>query len=187
MNIEGNCDASWANCEDYASISGWLFKVGGNLISWSSKKQSVIALSTAESEYMAAGSATQEAIWLKGLMEELKLFDVSKTISIYEDNEGCIALSKNPQDHKRTRHIQVKYHFLRSHVQDKTIAFPYIPTKDQLADMLTKGLTGPMLKNFATLLGYETSQPGEVSKYAASVSSLSMHMALNVIMSIRGC
>jgi hypothetical protein len=141
--LSGYVDASWGNNEDYSSISGYSFFLGKSLISWSSKKQSVPALSSTEAEYVAVTSSVQEALWAKSLLEELGY--QQETIPIYEDNEACINLSKNPQEYKRTRHIQVKYHFIRNHVKDDTVQLKYIPTAEQKADMFTKGLNGPQL------------------------------------------
>ena len=91
------------------------FLFGGNLVSWSSKKQSIIPLSSSESEYVAATHAAQKALWFQQLLEKLGMRQ--KTVNIYEDNQGCIALTKNPQENKRTRHIQIKYHFIRNQVK----------------------------------------------------------------------
>jgi hypothetical protein len=147
----GYCDASWANLEDYASISGYAFLYGNGLVSWSSKKQPVIALSSTEAEYIAGGAATQEALWLRNVLEEIGF--AQDCTSMMEDNEGCLNLTKNPQDINRTRHIQVKYHFLRDHVKKGEIVFNPCRTHDQLADLLTKGLNGVALKTNPSRLG----------------------------------
>ena len=149
--IRGYCDSSWANNEDYSSISGFLFLMGNSLICWSSKKQPVIALSSTEAEYVAVSSATQEALWLKSLMKELGFNQ--GCINIYEDNEACINLSKNPQEFKRTRHIQVKYHFIRFHVKNNNVKLVYCPTQKQLSDFLTKGVTGTHLNESLRQIG----------------------------------
>ena len=91
-----------------------MFLLGGAAITWSSKKQNSVALSTVEAEYMALSVATQEAIWLRQL-EELGMKDAGPTL-IYEDNQGAISMAKNPVFHKRTKHIQIRYHFVREAV-----------------------------------------------------------------------
>lgn len=149
--LEGFCDASWANNEDYSSISGFAYLFGGSLISWSSKKQPIIALSSTEAEYVAATSAAQEALWFQTLLSELSYSQ--QTIMIHEDNEACINLSKNPQEFKRTRHIQVKYHFIRTLVKANKIKLIYCNTKSQLADMFTKGINAPRLVELSSKLG----------------------------------
>jgi hypothetical protein len=148
--LTGYVDASYANCEDYSSISGYVTLLGSNILSWQSGKQRLVALSSAESEYMALTPAIQEVLWLKDLLQELKLDQ--KDIKLYEDNQACIALAKNPQDHRRTRHIQVKYHFCRQHIEDKQVELIYCPTKSQLADVFTKGFSGPQMLNHRTNL-----------------------------------
>jgi len=147
----GYCDASWGNNEDYSSISGFAFLFGKSLVSWSSKKQPVIALSSTEAEYVTVTSGAQEALWFNELLKELGY--PQETVVIYEDNEACINLSKNPQEYKRTRHIQVKYHFIRSLVQQNKIKLEYCNTKKQLADIFTKGTNGPRLKEICSQLG----------------------------------
>ena len=149
--IEGYCDASWANNEDYSSISGFAFTFGKSLISWSSRKQPVIALSSTEAEYVSVTSGAQEALWFSNLLNELGLNQ--HTVTIHEDNEACINLTKNPQEYKRTRHIQVKYHFIRSLVKAGKIALKYCNTKVQLADIFTKGVNAPRLKEICSKLG----------------------------------
>jgi len=151
VELTGYCDASWANLEDYKSISGYAFKIGNCLVSWSSKKQQSVSLSSTESEYISATSAAQECLWLKHLLDEIGF--PQGCVKIFEDNQGCIALTKNPQDVKRTRHIQLRYHFIRDLVKARALEFPYIQTKRQLADMFTKGLPGNQLQHLATALG----------------------------------
>ena len=81
-------------------------------ISWRSKKQSTVALSSTEAEYMALTEAAQEAIWLKAFLHELGAMNSDEAVKIYEDNQGSIALAKNPKFHKRTKHIDIRYHFV---------------------------------------------------------------------------
>jgi hypothetical protein len=96
-----------------------------------------------ESEYMAACAAAQEAIWLRSLLKDLDLLDQDKPMILREDNQACIAFSMNPGDYKKSKHIDVKYHFVRERVASKEIVLEYIDTKEQLADILTKALDGP--------------------------------------------
>ena len=163
--LEGYVDASWANNEDYSSISGFAFLFGNSLISWSSRKQPVIALSSTEAEYVSVTSGAQEALWFKALLKELG--HTQETVILHEDNEACINLSKNPQEYKRTRHIQVKYHFIRSLVKSSQIMLQYCNTKSQLADMFTKGVNGPKLKEICSKLGLvDNSKQKRELKYA---------------------
>ena len=127
-------------------------------MSWSSKKQPVIALSSTEAEYVAATGASQEALWFKSMLSEIGI--EQQTVTIHEDNESCIKLANTPQEFKRTRHIQVKYHFIRSLVKEGKIKLEFCPTKDQLADIFTKGVNGPRLKEIHVDLDKVTSMGG---------------------------
>ena len=123
--IIGYSDADWAgDVKDRHSTSGNVFLLGGGAITWSSRKQSSVALSTLEAEHMALSIATQEAIWLRQLQEELGVTESGPTL-IYEDNQGAISMAKNPVFHKRTKHVQIRYHFVCEAVKQRTIALEY--------------------------------------------------------------
>ena len=98
-----------------------------------------VALSTSEAEYMALGLATQEAIWLRRLLNNLHI-STDKATDIVEDNQGAIAMTKNPIGHKRTKHIDIKHHFFRENLQAETITITYCPTDHMVADIFTKPL-----------------------------------------------
>lgn len=152
--LSGYVDASYANEDDYKSRTGYCFLLGDSLITWYSKKQDNYAQSAAEAEYYAAVSAANEAIWLKQLLSEMGLDQ--KTVILHEDNQACIALSKNPQNHKRTKQIQVRYHVIRDYVAKDLIKLIYCPTKEQLADIFTKGVTGPTLRTCLDKLNFRS-------------------------------
>ena len=114
--VIGYSDADWGgDCNDFKSTSGYLFQIGGSAVSWRSKKQSCVALSTAEAEYMALSSTAQEALWLRELNKDLKNPPSGPTI-IFEDNQSAICMLKNPQFHGRSKHINIKFHFIREQV-----------------------------------------------------------------------
>ena len=138
--IIGYSDTDWAgDVKDQRSTSGNVFLLGGAAITWSSRKQSSVALSTVEAEYMALSVATQDAIWLRQLQEELGMEETGPTL-IYEDNQGAISMAKNPVFHKRTKHIQIRYYFVREAVEEGIIALEYCRTSEMLADSFTKAL-----------------------------------------------
>ena len=113
QNFVAYSDADWAgDLDDRKSTSGYLFQICGGAVSWRSKKQSSVALSTAEAEYIALASTAQEAVWLRQLTTELGSGSTEAT-TIYEDNQAAISMSKNPQYHGRAKHISIKYHFIR--------------------------------------------------------------------------
>lgn len=137
----GYADSDYANnVIDRRSTTGYVFKMFDNCcITWSTKKQNSVASSSTEAEYMALFEAVREAKWLKSLAESINL-KVCKTL-IYEDNMGCISIAGNSVNHNRTKHIDVRYHFVRERLEDGTIELKHIDTKNQLADTLTKPLT----------------------------------------------
>lgn len=135
----GYSDADWAgDISDRKSTTGYVFCLSNGPISWSSKKQPTIALSTTEAEYMAMSSAVQEALWLTGLLSELYI--VNYPITIFGDNKGAIDLSRNAKYQARTKHIDVRHHFVRDYVQKNVIKIDQVSTKEMVADMLTKSL-----------------------------------------------
>ncbi len=98
-------------------MSGYMFQISGAAVSWRSKKQSCVALSTAEAEYMALASATQEAVWMRKLLVDLQN-KTEKTTVTFEDNQSAIFMAKNPQYHGCAKHIDIKYHFIRDQIEN---------------------------------------------------------------------
>ena len=133
-------------------------------MSWNSKRQPTVALSTAEAEYMAASQATKEVLWLKQLLGELG-FVQSQPVPIRSDNQGCIALTKNPAYHSRTKHIDIRHHFIRDSVEVGDIELRYCVTDDMTADVLTKALAREKHEKHTAALGLsfpKDSQSGSV-------------------------
>ena len=154
-NIQGMVDSDWGNCPDTSrSTGGWIFTLGGSPISWSSKRQPTVALSSCEAEYMAASEATKEAIWIRNLVREFKLPIFNNlTIPLAIDNNSAMKLSKNPEFHARTKHIAMRHHFIREKVASEEVAVTRVDTKDNLADTLTKGLPRPRLQDLIERMG----------------------------------
>ena len=109
------------------------------MISWSSKKQNSVALSTAEAEYIAAGSCCAQILWIKQQLEDFGI-KLTKT-PIRCDNTSAINLTKNPVQHSRSKHIEIRHHFIRDHVQNSNVILEFVCTDDQLADVFTKLLS----------------------------------------------
>lgn len=150
--IVGFADADWASdIGDRKSVSGYIFKIYGCTVSWCSKKQPTVATSSSEAEYIALSAATSEAIWLRGLLQDLKELN-NEPVTIYEDNRGCIGMANNSES-KRAKHIDIKHHFIRDSVVKGLIKIVSIGTKDQLADIFTKSLDTNTFLNFRTNLG----------------------------------
>jgi hypothetical protein len=137
--LEAFSDADWASQEHRHSISGYVFTIGGGAVSWSSKKQVIVALSTTEAEYIAATHAAKEALWIRMFLAEIAR-PLKKPTTIHLDNISAISITKNDEYHPRTKHIDIRYHFIRHAVQERLLHIDYVPTEDMAADMFTKGL-----------------------------------------------
>ena len=138
-------DADFSGCsETRRSTSGVMVMLADAPIIWTSKRQLSVALSTTEAEFIAASEATKEAVWATGLLTELGY--VTKIPALLIDNLSTVALIENPLFHQRTKHIDVRYKFVREHAAAGRIKPTHVPAANQYADMLTKGLNGPTLK-----------------------------------------
>ncbi|GMF61359.1 unnamed protein product [Phytophthora fragariaefolia] len=154
--LQGYSDADWAgDIESRRSTSGYAFMMNGGCISLRSKKQRAVALSSTEAAYMALTEATQEAIWLKAFLCEIGEMETKSAVKIYEDNQDSIALAKNPEFHKRTKHIDIRYHFVREKVEDSQVVLEYFSTKDMLADLMTKPITAVQFHFLRSKLGVQ--------------------------------
>jgi len=142
LHLTGYSDSDWgADIDTRRSTSGYVFFLAGGPITWKSKLQPTVALSSTEAEYMALTPAAQEAISLRELFAELTGIDES--VQMFGDNKSSIALSENPTSHQASKHIAIKHHFVREKVRDKDILLAYIPTASMVADALTKALPYP--------------------------------------------
>ena len=137
--------------ESRKSTTGFIFQVYGCNVVWCSRKQCAVSLSSTEAEYIASSLATCEAIWIKGVLDDLMIPAVLP-IRLYEDNQSCIKLAKN-EDSKRCKHIDVRHHHVRDNIEKGIIKLVYVPTTDQLADMLTKPLPVQSFNKFRKLAG----------------------------------
>jgi hypothetical protein len=153
--LEGYADADGSMTEDRRAITGYAFLIDGGTISWSSKRQEIVSLSTTESEYVAATHGMKEAIWLRSLLTEV--FDpIKPPTTLFSDNQAAIALARNHQYHLRTKHIDVQYHFIRWVIEQGSLRLIYCPTNDMVADTLTKALPSAKVKHFTAGLGLRT-------------------------------
>uniref|UniRef100_A0A2N9EMG3 Integrase catalytic domain-containing protein n=1 Tax=Fagus sylvatica TaxID=28930 RepID=A0A2N9EMG3_FAGSY len=153
LRIEGYTDADWAGSpSDRKSTTGYCTFIGGNLVTWRSKKQSVVARSSAEAEYRAMAHSTCELTWLRTVLQEFGLLTQGPT-PLYCDNQAAIHIASNPVFHERTKHIEVDCHFVRSKVESKDIITPFVPSGSQLADIFTKALPKNAIDSICSKLG----------------------------------
>ena len=140
ISLLGFTDSDWANCLDTRqSIGGHAYTLGSGATSWKARRQKTIAASSCEAEYVAAFEACKEAIWLCTLLDAIGHQPKTPT-TILCNNNATINLSEDPLLHNRVKHIDIKHHFLREHVQSNKITLSYINTYDNIADIFTKVL-----------------------------------------------
>ena len=146
----GNADSSMS--EDQRAISGYTFLIDGGAVSWSSKRQEIVLLSTTESEYVSATHGMKEALWLRSLLS--KVFGgFNEVIVLFRDNQAAIALTRDYQYHARMKHIDVHYHWIHWVIEQGALHLVYCPTDDMVADALMKSLPLVKVKHFAAGLG----------------------------------
>jgi hypothetical protein len=150
-SISGYTDADGMANEDRHAISGYAFLIDGGAVSWSSKRQPIVTLSTAEAEYVAATHAAKEAVWLREFISEI--YEPQDPLTLYSDSQSTIALAKNEQHHARTKHIDIRFHFIRYVIEAGKITIDYCPTNNMVADTLTKALPSAKAKHFAAAMG----------------------------------
>jgi hypothetical protein len=150
--LTGFSDASYANeVESRRCRTGFVFYIGNSLVSWNSCLQKSVCLSTTESEYMALCDAARESIWFRRLLADLGE-DIDEPTIIYGDNQSSIAIADNPAMHKRTKHIDIRYHYTRQQVEFKNLIIKYTPTELMVADDMTKALGKNKKKDMVKML-----------------------------------
>ncbi|KAE8727985.1 hypothetical protein F3Y22_tig00004899pilonHSYRG00012 [Hibiscus syriacus] len=151
--LVGYSDSDWGgDIDNRRSTTGFVFFMGDIAFTWMSKKQPIVTLSTCEAEYVAATSCVCHAIWLRNLLKEIGLIQEEPT-KVCVDNKSAIALAKNPVFHDRSKHIDIRYHYIRECVARKDVEVEYVKSQDQVADIFTKPLTSEDFLRLRNLLG----------------------------------
>ncbi|XP_031249939.1 secreted RxLR effector protein 161-like [Pistacia vera] len=161
LDLIGYVDSDFAGDRDSRKpTTAYYFTLEGNCVSWKSQLQRLVALSTTEAKYVAVTDAFKEAIWLQGILREAKL--LNGLVIVYSDSQSAIHLGKNLVYHERTKHVNVRYHFVRDMISRKELNLMKIPTKDNTVDMATKVVTLAKFKHCLNLLHVE--QPIKAKK-----------------------
>ena len=154
MRVKVYTDAAWAgSVTDRRSISRYCTFVGGNLVTWQSKKQNVIAWSSAKAKFRVVAHAVCEILWIKRLLEELRVTS-SLPMKVFCNNKAAIAIAHNPVLHDRTKHVEADKQFIKEKLEG-LICMPHIPTDEQVADILTKGLPKKQFDKLVSKLAME--------------------------------
>ncbi|GKA62224.1 hypothetical protein Tco_0761743 [Tanacetum coccineum] len=152
FDLKGYSDSDYAGCNiDRKSTLGACQLLGGKLVCWSAKKQQSVAMSLDEAEYVAAAGCCANILWMKSQLTDYDI--IYEKVPIFCDNTSAIAISNNPVLHSRTKHIDIRYHFIRDHILKGDIELHFIPTQYQLADIFTKPLDEPTFKRLIVELG----------------------------------
>ncbi|KAF0713812.1 hypothetical protein AaE_011702 [Aphanomyces astaci] len=146
MTLVGFGDASWATKPDRKSTTGFVWLVCGGAVSWKSVKQRIVALSTCESEYVAAAEATKDGLWLRGLLDDIG--ETQATSTLFCDNKAAIVTAQNDSTSDRSKHIAVRHHFIRDVISGGALKMAHVGTADMFADVLTKVSTRHAIEKF---------------------------------------
>lgn len=153
LRVDGYTDADWAgSADDRRSTSGYFTFVGGNLVTWRSKKQHVVARSSAKAEFRGMALGVCELLWLKTLLEDIG-FGPKEEMKLHCDNTSAIEIAHNPVQHDRTKHVEIDRHFIKEKLEAGIVAFPFVKSEYQLADILTKGVSRSALEDSFIKLG----------------------------------
>jgi hypothetical protein len=153
--LVGYSDSDWAgDVRDAKSTTGLFFQYDGAPVLWISRKQDCVSLSSTEAEYVALSEAVKECLWIRALLQEMGEFSaMPKATTIYEDNQGCLKLATTECFEKRTKHINVRFNFVKEQKDRGAVVYEYCPTESMVADILTKPLASIKIKRFAEMMG----------------------------------
>ena len=176
--LVGYADADGSMAEDWCAVSGYTFIVDGGAVSWSTKCQEIVSLSTTESEYITTTHAAKEVLWLCSLIMQV-FGPLTQATTLFLDNQSAIVLAKDHQYHPCTKHIDVRFYFIHWVVQDGKICLIFCPTDDMVADTLTKALPLPKVKHFASELRLHNAWGGVLEQQAPPARYLDICASLH--------
>ena len=154
LNVEGYSDADWAGSSDRTSTSIYFTFIGGNLVTWRSKKQKIVSLSSAEAEFRGISKGVCELLRLRSLLNEIG-YTPSNEMNLYYDNQAAIQIAHNPVQHDRTKHVQIDRHFIKEKLEVKIVKLSFVKSEDQLVDVLTKAVFSRVFYNYLGKLDIE--------------------------------
>lgn len=158
MKPVGYIDSDWAGCVDTRrSTGGYVFFMAGAPVLWSSKRQPIVTLSSTEAEYISLARVSQQALWMKGWLAGAQI-PQPPPYQLLGDNLGSISLTETTKAHNLSKHLDIRWHFLRDHVADGNIAVSSVSTKDNVADILTKLLPRPQHEKFIRMMDLDWKQ-----------------------------
>lgn len=173
--LEAWTDADWAGDVDTRrSTTGYIIKFYGSTVSWGTTKQKSVALSTSEAEYMALADTLKDVKWLVSMLAEFGVKALTP-IGVFCDNQAAISLSSNPGNHRSSKHIDIRYHFIRDLVLDGLVTVTYVPTAENVADVLTKGLARPAHSTHTATLGVAPPPARQVTVMMAKNATFRRH------------
>ena len=153
LKVEGYTNVDWAGpADDRRSTVGYFTFVRGNLITWRSRKQQVVARSSAEAEFREMAVGTCELLWIRSLLKDIG-YEQKDAMKLYCGNKLAIEIANNLIQHDRTKHVKIDKHFIKEKIEYGIIVFPFVKSKQQLANMLTKAVASKALNNSLDKLG----------------------------------
>ena len=159
LEVVGYSDSDFAGCVDSSkSTSEYIFLLTGEAVSWRSIKQTIVASSTIEAEFIACYETTSQGLWLKNFISGLKVVDsISRPLKIFCDNSAAVFFAKNNKSGSRSKHIDIKFLMVRDHVKKQEVIIEHINTELMIADPMTKGLPAKVFQDHATHMGLSSS------------------------------